>query len=396
MTQVAFGVWDGVAYDANTATSETKSPEYGLKGFDEFDPGNPIKAFQGDRGFFVLAETVSLIDVLYRYMTKAAEQSCGACTPCRMGTALLRDALDKMRRGPDGSLSFDEIEMLGEQMAETSLCGLGQTCGIALLGALRSFRDKMETELAPHRPIPARHGMTYVTAPCIEACPSKENVPRYIDYIRDGKPENSLGVLLQKYPMAATCGRVCVRYCEQACRRKFVDDAVGIKTLKRYVADRQNGPQAPKFTRDMKTKPLDENQKVAVIGAEPAGSCAYHLLLRGFLVDVFEKADQAGGMAQIGIPSYRLPKNTLAMETDIIADLGGRFLYGQQLGRDFDIDELFKRGCKAVFLGLGCQAGSALGVEGEDAAHEGYYSGIDFLLKVHDHVDGVAPLKLEG
>ena len=397
MTQVAFGIRDGVAYDANIATSETKSPEYGLKGFDEFDPGNPIKAFQGDRGFFVLAGTVSLIDALYRYMTKAAEQSCGACTPCRMGTALVRDALDKMRRGPDGSLSFDEIEMLGEQMAETSLCGLGQTCGIALLGALRSFRDKMETELAPHRPIPARHGMTYVTAPCIEACRSKENVPRYIDYIRDGKPENSLGVLLRKYPMAATCGRVCVRYCEQACRRKFIDDAVGIKTLKRYVADRQNGPQAPKFTHDMKTKPLDENQKVAVIGAGPAGiSRAYHLLLRGFLVDVFEKADQAGGMAQIGIPSYRLPKNTLALEPDIIADLGGRFLYGQQLGRDFDIDELFKRGCKAVFLGLGCQAGTALGIEGEDAAHEGYDSGIDLLLKVHDHVDGVAPLKLEG
>ncbi len=397
MTKVAFGVWDGVAYDAGTASPGDTAPEYALKGFDEFDPGNPIKAFLGDRGFFVFDESVSLVDALYHYMTKATEQSCGACTPCRMGTVLVRDALDKMRRGLDGALGFDEIEMLGEQMAQTSLCGLGQTCGIALLGAVQNFRDKMETEIAAHRPIPTQHGMSYVTAPCIEACPSKVNVPRYIDYVRDGKPENSLGVLLQKYPMAATCGRVCVRYCEQACRRKFVDDAVGIKTLKRYVADQQNGPNALKFTHEMISKPLDKSQRIAVIGAGPAGiSCAYHLLLRGFQVDVFEKADQAGGMAQIGIPSYRLPKDTLALETDIIADLGGRFLFGQQLGRDFAIDDLFARGYKAVFLGLGCQAGSSLGVDGEEGARGGYYSGIDFLLKVHDHVDGIEPLKLEG
>lgn len=397
MTKAVYGVWDGIAYDERAGSPESHAPEYTLKGFDEFDPGNPIKAFLGDRGFFVFDENVSLVDALYHYMEKAAEQSCGACTPCRMGTVLVRDALDKMRRGLDGALSFEDIEMLGEQMTETSLCGLGQTCGVALLGAIRSFRDKMEEELAPHRPIPTQHGMTYVTAPCIEACPSKVNVPRYIDYVRDGKPENSLGVLLQKYPMAATCGRVCVRYCEEACRRKFVDEAVGIKTLKRYVADQQKGSHALKFTHDMKIKPLDESQRVAVIGAGPAGiSCAYHLLLRGFQVDVFEKADEAGGMAQIGIPSYRLPKDTLALETDIIVDLGGRFLFGQQLGRDFDIDDLFARGYKAVFLGLGCQVGMRLGVDGEDDACDGYFSGIDFLLKVHDHVDGTAPLSVEG
>ena len=125
-------------------------------------------------------------------------------------------------------------------MTETSLCGLGQTCGRALLAALRHFRDVIEAEAA-HGRRPTQYGMTYMTAPCIEACPSKINVPRYIDYIRDGKPEHSLGVILQKYPMAATCGRVCVRFCEMACRRNLVDEAVGIKTLKRYVADQQKG-----------------------------------------------------------------------------------------------------------------------------------------------------------
>ncbi len=394
MTHVAFGVWDGVAHDGRGGAGEAP---FALTDFDEFDEGNPIQAFFGDRGFFVFDEKVSLVDALYHYMAKAAEQSCGVCTPCRMGTALVRDALDKMRRGLDAGLDFDDIAMLADQMRETSLCGLGQTCAIALLDALEHFRDRLEAEVAPKRPIKAQHGMAYVTAPCIEACPSKLNVPRYIDYIRDGKPENSLGVILQKYPMAATCGRVCVRYCELACRRKFVDDAVGIKTLKRYVADQQSGPNALQFTRDMIRKPLDDDMRVAVIGAGPAGiSCAYHLLLRGYKVDVFEKLTQAGGMAQIGIPSYRLPKDTLALETDIIVDLGGRFLYGQTLGRDFTVDDLFAQGYKAVFLGLGCQAGSKLGVEGEDRAREGYHSGIDFLLKVHDHVDGTETLNVDG
>lgn len=397
MTHIVYGVWDGVVHDTQSSTVDPQAPQYALKNFDEFDEGNPIRAFFGDRGFFVFDETVSLVDALYHYMAKAAEQSCGVCTPCRMGTVLVRDALDRMRRGLEPPLDLDEIGMLGEQMKETSLCGLGQTCAVALLDALHNFRDRIEAEIAPHRPIRAQHGMAYMTAPCIEACPSRVNVPRYIDYIRDGKPENSLGVLLQKYPMAATCGRVCVRYCELACRRKFVDEAVGIKTLKRYVADQQKGPNALKFTRDMIRKPLDPAMKVAVVGAGPAGvSCAYHLLLHGYHVDVFEKSDQAGGMAQIGIPSYRLPKDTLAMETDIIVDLGGRFLYGQQLGRDFTIDDLFAEGYKAVFLGLGCQEGTKLGIAGEDDAARGYYSGIDFLLKVHDHVDGIAPLALKG
>ncbi|WP_068119019.1 FAD-dependent oxidoreductase [Tropicimonas marinistellae] len=397
MAEVAYGVWDGVVHDARDGSTKTRASIATLKNFEEFDDGNPIRAFFGDRGFFVFDENVSLVDGLFHYMRKAAEQSCGACTPCRMGTVLVRDALDKMRRGLDSPLGFDSIEMLGEQMKETSLCGLGQTCAIALLDVLRNFRDKVEAEIADHRPIRTQHGMAYMTAPCIEACPSKINVPRYIDYIRDGKPENSLGVLLQKYPMAATCGRVCVRYCEQACRRKLVDEAVGIKTLKRYVADQQKGPHALKFTRDMIHKPLEDGMRVAVIGAGPAGiSCAYHLLLHGYHVDVFEKSDQAGGMAQIGIPSYRLPKDTLAMETDIIAELGGRFLFGQQLGRDFTIDDLFAQGYKALFLGLGCQQGTTLGIEGEHAAHDGYYSGIDFLLRVHDHVEGIAPLELNG
>lgn len=137
MTHVAYGVWDGVVY--NGRTPGMQAPDDLLRNFHEFDDGNRIRAFFGDRGFFVFDESVSLVDALYRYMAKAAAQSCGVCTPCRMGTVLVRDALDDMRRGLDPTLGLDEIETLATQMRETSLCGLGQTCAVALLDAVRSF-----------------------------------------------------------------------------------------------------------------------------------------------------------------------------------------------------------------------------------------------------------------
>ena len=396
MAHIAYGVWDGVVHDHRHRQPGAEEAMVALRSLDDFDEGNPIRAFVGDRGFFILDGGVSLIDTFWRYMEKAAEQSCGKCTPCRMGTVLVRDALDAMRHGKPSKLDLDDIIALSRQMNDTSLCGLGQTCARSLLAALENFRDIFEAELAAGTQ-PEQEGMVYVTAPCIEACPSKINVPQYIDYIRDGKPEHSLGVILQKYPMAATCGRVCVRFCEMACRRNLVDEAVGIKTLKRYVADYQSRTGALRFTKDLIAEQLPASMRVAIVGAGPAGvSCAYHLLLHGYHVDIFEAMDQAGGMAAIGIPSYRLPKDVLKTETDIITTLGGRFMFNQALGRDYSVNDLFGRGYRAVFLALGCQEGTKLGVADEDSSMPGYESGIGFLLKVHEHVAGVHEVKLSG
>ena len=396
MAHLYYGVWNGAVVDNRGKDNAAGDPFCDFERFGDFNEGNPIRAFFGDQGFLVFDPKVSLVDAFWRYLDKAAEQSCGRCTPCRMGTILVRDALDRLRRGLVPDLDFEGIHALAQQMAETSLCGLGQTCAKALLGALDHFRDRLEAEVATGG-IPEQNGMTYMTAPCIQACPSKINVPRYIDYIRDGKPEHSLGVILQKYPMAATCGRVCVRFCEMACRRNLVDQAVSIKTLKRYVADHQKGDRALEFTRDLIARPLPKEMKVAVVGAGPAGvSCAYHLLLRGYHVDILEAMGTAGGMAAIGIPAYRLPKDVLKSETDIITSLGGRFLFKQALGREYTVDDLFERGYKAVFLALGCQQGTRMGVKDEDPSLDGYESGIHFLLKVHDHIAGIKITKLTG
>jgi formate dehydrogenase beta subunit len=392
MARVIYGIWDGAVHD-NRGKIPVDIPEDGnLRGFDTFNEGNRIKAFIGDRGFLVFDPDVDLAEAFFQHMTRVAQDSCGKCTPCRIGAPLIRDAL---ANGRDGRRpSWKDVEALARQMAETSLCGLGKTGAIALLDALKHFPD----HLADHPTGgTGQYGMSYTTAPCIEACPSKIDVPHYIDYIKDGQPDRSLGVILRKYPMAATCGRVCVRFCEMACRRNLVDQPVGIKTLKRYVADKQKTLHGSIFTADRVAEHKPQSMRVAVVGAGPAGvSCAYHLLLRGYQVDVFESAEEAGGMARSGIPSYRLPKDVLKSETDTIRHLGGQFRFGQTLGRDFSIGDLKEQGYKAVFLGLGCSRGTLMGTPGEDPTLDGYYSGIDFLLHVHNHVEHGQPIRIKG
>ena len=385
-----YGVWDGKVHDYRS--EKTVGFAADLAGLDDFAPDNPTKAFFANRGFLILDPETSLAEALSQYMSHAASESCGRCTPCRVGTQRMRDLLKSVANGSASAGVFAELEELAEQVSSTSLCGLGQSCARALLDALHHFRD----ELKPLSPAQAvfQHSFAYTTAPCIEACPSKIDVPKYIDGVKGGKFDFALGVILEKYSMAATCGRVCVRFCEDACRRAGAEGAVGIRMLKRYAADQALANNRLKFTRN----PVQHNKRVAVIGAGPAGiTCAYKLLLDGMQVDIYDAQKSSGGMASIGIPSYRLPKDVVKAESeDIIRQLGGNFFYGKVLGRDFSLDTLLASGYDAVFLGYGASQGTTLGIRNEEQKPEGYTSGVDFLLNVHKHVEYGEPFAVNG
>ncbi|MBD3220624.1 NAD(P)-binding protein [bacterium] len=403
MAKVIYGVWKGQVYDNRDKQlfEIEDSPDFAE--FDEFDPGNPIKAFMGGKGFFVFAKDVSLLDIALCYTRRTAHESCGKCTPCRMGTRILEDRLESLIAGEAGPETLDEIGELTDHITSTSLCGLGQTAAVALGEMLTHFRDELEREIELQRASGGARDRgqqscsTYVTAPCIEECPSKVDVPRYIDYIKDGKFTHSVGVVLQKYPMAATCGRVCVRFCEMACRRTQVDEAVGIKVLKRFVADKEKYVTDRWFTPDLIAERKPAELKVAVIGSGPAGiSAAYHLLLKGYPVEVFESMTEPGGMAAVGIPEYRLPKeDVLRKEVSIIESLGGRIHYNQRLGQHFTLDDLRDRGFKAIFLGVGAHKGKGLGIPGEERSVAGYVTGVKFLLFInHYHINMGLPMEL--
>jgi NADPH-dependent glutamate synthase beta subunit-like oxidoreductase len=212
-------------------------------------------------------------------------------------------------------------------------------------------------------------------APCRQACPAQIDIPRYIEYIKDGRYEDAIKTLKDRNPFILSCGRVCPRPCEEICRRSIEDEPLAINQLKRFVADYEmnTGRHVPV------TVAPDTGHKIAVIGGGPAGlSCAYFLRRLGHSVTVFEKNPKLGGMLYYGIPEYRLPKAILDWEIQGILDLGVEARKNVEFGKDFDLESLVAAGYEAVFLGVGAWNNTTLRLEGEDTI-KGVIGGIQFL-----------------
>ena len=391
MQKVKYGVWNGVMYD-NTQGGDAAPADLPLSAIQNFNPGNPIEAIIGKPGFLIFNDAVSLTGILYRYFCRVHAIACGRCTPCRTGSILIEEALEKLIQGKGAEVDWDHIYDTALQMRRTSLCGIGRSSPTAMIGALKHFKNR----LLSNPTLMTGDMYTTVTAKCIEACPAHVNIPRYIDYVRDGHPELAVGVLLHHYPLVASCGRVCARPCEAACRRNYIDTPVAIKDIKRFAADNV-GASVSELFKGMDPMLDPTKARVAVVGAGPAGiNCAYNLLMMGYPVDIYDKDENAGGMALRGIPPYRLPKGLLQKETDAIGELGGVWHYGKALGRDFTVSSLFDDGYGAVFIGIGCAQGAYLGLPGEDVSTVGYRNGIDFLLEVEKGVAENNLPRLEG
>ncbi|MEW6243410.1 MAG: NAD(P)-binding protein [Bacillota bacterium] len=212
--------------------------------------------------------------------------------------------------------------------------------------------------------------------PCRAACPAGVNAQAYVALLAQGKYREALDVIYRDLPFPSVCGRVCQHPCEAACHRGRLDAPVSIMALKRTIADTvwlEGGPQL--------VAPTPRPEKVAVVGAGPAGlSCAYHLARKGISVTVFEKLPVPGGMMVVGIPSYRLPRDVVQKEIDVIRSLGVDIRTGQALGKDFSIKSLFEKGFSAVYVAVGAHRGRRLGVPGEDLP--GVIDGVEFLRKV--------------
>jgi formate dehydrogenase major subunit len=212
--------------------------------------------------------------------------------------------------------------------------------------------------------------------PCRLNCPADVDIQGYMSLIALGKFKEAVSLIKEKNPLPSVCGRVCTRKCEINCRRTMLDGAVGIDFLKRYAADQDMIGKM--WQPDVKP---DNGVEVAIIGSGPAGlTAAYYLVLEGYRPTVFESLPHPGGMLRYGIPEYRLPKDVLDKEINWILDLGVELKLNQTLGKDFTIDDLFKRGFRAVFVGLGAQVGKPMQVENENV--EGVLSGVEFLKQV--------------
>ena len=217
------------------------------------------------------------------------------------------------------------------------------------------------------------------TAPCKTKCPAHIAVQGYIKLAAQGKYDEALQVIKKENPLPAVCGRICNHACEDACTRGRIDQPVAIDEIKRFIAERE----LKKENRFIPKKMHDySDKKIAVIGSGPAGlSCAYYLSIDNYSVTVFEKEDKLGGMLTLGIPSFRLEKDVVEAEIDVLREMGVEFKTGVEVGKDVTLDELRKQGYKGFYIAIGAQGGRGIGVEGEDA--KGVIHGVDFLRDVN-------------
>ena len=217
------------------------------------------------------------------------------------------------------------------------------------------------------------------TAPCKTACPAHIAVQGYLKLAKEGRYDDALALIKKDNPLPAVCGHVCNRRCEDACTRGTVDEAVAIDEVKRFLAERDLNAETryiPKKTIPSLKGGFDE--KIAIIGAGPAGlSCAYYLALTGYKPTIFEKNEEPGGMLRYGIPSYKLEKDLLAAEIDVIRELGVEIRCGVEIGKDITIEELREQGYRGFYVAIGCQRGRKPGITGENA--KGAYAAVDFL-----------------
>jgi heterodisulfide reductase subunit A-like polyferredoxin len=219
-------------------------------------------------------------------------------------------------------------------------------------------------------------------APCKVACPANINVQGYIQLIKKKEYIKAVNLIRERNPLSAICGRVCTHPCESECTRQSVDEAVAIRLLKKFASDKEMEAVASGELQlpEEKTPPADA-KKVAIIGAGPAGlTAADDLAGRGFAVTVYEATSAAGGMLRWGIPEFRLPKNILDFEVDLVRRKGVTFNYNTRIGGSITLDKLRQEN-DAVFIAVGTHKARHLGIENDRA--QGVINGTEFLYKVN-------------
>lgn len=220
------------------------------------------------------------------------------------------------------------------------------------------------------------------TAPCKTACPAHLPVQGYIKMASQGRYMDALKLIKNENPFPAVCGAICNRRCEDACTRGTIDEPIAIDEIKKFIAAKEINEKDRYIPKTVNHEGKQFEEKIAIVGAGPAGmSAAYYLRCKGYPVTVFEREDKAGGMLFNGIPSFRLEKDVIAAEIEVLKTMGVEFRFGIDVGSDVTIQQLRDEGYKAFYIAIGARGGRMAGVPGEDA--KGVMSGIEFLNKVN-------------
>ena len=337
-----------------------------------------IGAIMGSGGMIVMDENTCMVDMARFFLAFTQSESCGKCTPCRLGTKHMLNILTRITKGEGRMSDLDILRKIAGTVQDCSLCGLGQTCPKPVLSTIQYFSHEYEAHIRDKR-CPAAVCDAMMISPCQHTCPVGINVPLYVAAIADGDYDRSVEIIRERNPFPAICGRICHHPCEVKCRRGELDDPVAIRSLKRFAADHyfNNSHKPP--------EPFSQTRsnRVAVVGAGPTGlTCAYYLARIGYPVTVFEALPVGGGMLSVGVPAFRLPLDVIESEIDYIRDCGVEIRYNSPVNVNFTIETLMKEGYESVFIGAGTQKSQNIGIPGEVEGLTGLMYGLSFLRDV--------------
>ena len=301
------------------------------------------------------------------YVKLCLSQSCGKCTPCRVGLARIEELIDKILDGQGTDGDIDLIYDTALAVKDSSDCAIGATAGELILKGIDAFRDDYDAHLKGYCRCDER------VVPCVSSCPAGVDIPGYIALAKEGRYHDAVKLIKKDNPFPVVCGYVCEHPCENTCRRTVMDAPINIRGIKNYatlVADNVHLDPCGAPT----------GKKVAVVGGGPGGlTCAYYLRLMGHDVTVYERKNALGGMLRYGIPEYRLPRRELDRDIEAILDAGVK-IDGRTV--DADLFEEILKAYDAVFVSVGAHLDKKLKIEGEDL--DGVISAVDFLGKIGD------------
>jgi NADH-quinone oxidoreductase subunit F len=339
----------------------------------DYESLTELGAIMGSGGLIVMDEDTCMVDMARFFLEFVQEESCGKCTPCRVGTKRMLEILTNICRGKGREGDIERLIDLGETIRDASLCALGQTAPNPVLSTIRYFRDEYEAHIRDKK-CAAGVCPDLVRAPCQNACPAGVDAPGYISLIGEKRYDEAILLHRERNPLAAICSRVCFHPCEDKCRRGSLDSPVAIRHIKRFMADRDRSFKVP----EVRLNEQNARKKIGIVGSGPAGlSCAYFLARLGYKPTIFEAESKPGGMLLQGIPAYRLPRDILKKEIRMIEDMGVDIKTDVRLGKDITLEGLRDEGYDAVFIGVGAPTGTLMKVKNEDT--EGVIDGIGFL-----------------
>ncbi len=340
-----------------------------------------IGAIMGSGGMVVMDENTCMVEIARYFLSFTQSESCGKCSPCRLGTKQMLAILTRITRGEGREADIAALRRIGDTVKDCSLCGLGQTCPKPVLSTLQHFAHEYEEHIR-HKRCSAAVCDALMISPCQHTCPVGINVPLYVAAVGDGDYEHAVEIIRERNPFPAICGRICHHPCEVKCRRGELDDPVAIRSLKRFAADYYFNN-----INNMKKPPgpfeQTKSHRVAVVGAGPTGlSCAYHLARMGYPVTVFEALPVGGGMLSVGVPAFRLPLGVIENEIDYIRDCGVEIRYNSPINVNYTVENLMGEGYRSVFIAAGTQKSQRIGIPGEVDGMTGVIYGLSFLRDV--------------